>query len=95
MLVTFAVDSPDSLENVMEKWIGEVNHFCSDLPVILVACKKDLRNDPNTIAELEKSSQLPVTVDQVRYALIERGCRVLRKLVLSSTWNAVPRLEKE
>jgi len=42
------------LENVEEKWIYEVLHFCSKLPIILVGCKKDLRNDPNVINELRK-----------------------------------------
>ena len=80
ILMCFAVDSPDSLENVLEKWIVEVNHFCAELPVILVACKKDLRNDANTIAELEKSSQLPVTYEQVRSFIIEKGSAVADKI---------------
>ncbi|KAI9486421.1 MAG: GTP-binding protein rhoA [Benjaminiella poitrasii] len=61
ILICFAVDSPDSLENVQEKWISEVLHFCQGLPIILVGCKKDLRNDPATIEELRKNSQKPVT----------------------------------
>ena len=35
-------------------------HFCSNLPIILVGCKKDLRQDPRTIEELKKTSQRPV-----------------------------------
>ncbi|KAJ1990727.1 GTP-binding protein Rho1 [Dimargaris cristalligena] len=64
ILICFAVDSPDSLENVQEKWISEVIHFCSGLPIILVACKVDLRNDPRTIEELTKNHQSPVTEQQ-------------------------------
>ncbi|KAI5285861.1 GTP-binding protein Rho1, partial [Ascosphaera acerosa] len=64
ILVCFAVDSPDSLDNVQEKWIPEVMHFCAGLPIILVGCKKDLRNDPRTIEELHKTSQKPVTTEQ-------------------------------
>ena len=44
-------------------------HFCSGLPIILVGCKKDLRFDPKTIEELHKTSQKPVTTDQVRFPL--------------------------
>ncbi|KAK9764285.1 GTP-binding protein Rho1, variant 2 [Basidiobolus ranarum] len=65
ILICFSVDSPDSLENVQEKWISEVLHFCAGLPIILVGCKKDLRNDPRTIEELRKQGQSPVTVEQV------------------------------
>ncbi|KAJ3016784.1 UNVERIFIED_CONTAM: GTP-binding protein Rho1 [Siphonaria sp. JEL0065] len=64
ILVCFAVDSPDSLDNVQEKWISEVLHFCAGLPIILVACKKDLRNDARVIEELRKINQSPVTTQQ-------------------------------
>lgn len=92
ILICFAVDSPDSLDNVQEKvgdpvpqqsqagcgislqfhhnsnhtqWISEVLHFCQGLPIILVGCKKDLRYDQKTIEELHKTSQKPVTPEQV------------------------------
>ncbi|OAX83326.1 GTP-binding protein rhoA [Emergomyces africanus] len=70
ILICFAIDSPDSLDNVQEKaghpesWISEVLHFCQGHPIILVGCKKDLRHDPRTIAELTKTSQKPVTPEQ-------------------------------
>jgi GTPase SAR1 family protein len=48
------------------QWISEVVHFCSGLPIILVGCKKDLRYDQKTIEELHKTSQKPVTPEQVR-----------------------------
>ncbi|KAG6907211.1 hypothetical protein DXG01_009900 [Tephrocybe rancida] len=66
ILICFAVDSPDSLDNVQEKWISEVMHFCAGLPIILVGCKKDLRRDPRVIDELRKTSQRPVTPEEVR-----------------------------
>ncbi|KAI9502089.1 GTP-binding protein Rho1 [Coemansia spiralis] len=61
ILICFAIDSPDSLDNVQEKWISEVLHFCSGLPIILVGCKMDTRDNPEVIRELEKSGQKPVT----------------------------------
>ena len=42
------------------QWISEVLHFCQGLPIILVACKKDLRNDPKTIQDLDRMNQRPV-----------------------------------
>ena len=33
-------DSPDSLENIPEKWTPEVKHFCPNVPIILVGNKK-------------------------------------------------------
>ena len=48
------------------QWISEVLHFCPGLPIILVGCKKDLRYDQKTLEELHKTSQKPVTPEQVR-----------------------------
>jgi len=64
VIICYAIDLPDSLENVMEKWIGEVNHFCRGIPVALVGCKKDLRHDPPTIDLLRRQNQQPVTTAQ-------------------------------
>uniref|UniRef100_A0A8C8ZC33 Ras homolog family member C n=1 Tax=Prolemur simus TaxID=1328070 RepID=A0A8C8ZC33_PROSS len=43
ILMCFSIDSPDSLENIPEKWTPEVKHFCPNVPIILVGNKKDLR----------------------------------------------------
>ncbi|KAG2186349.1 hypothetical protein INT43_002787 [Umbelopsis isabellina] len=43
VLVAFAIDTRDSLENVTSEWIEEVNERCPDVPIILVGLKKDLR----------------------------------------------------
>ncbi|ORY76162.1 putative small GTPase of Rho family [Neocallimastix californiae] len=59
ILICFSVDSPDSLDNVKEKCISKVLHFCPYVPIILVGCKKDLRNDPIVIDKLRKSNQQP------------------------------------
>ncbi|TDH10510.1 hypothetical protein EPR50_G00075830 [Perca flavescens] len=60
ILMCFSVDSPDSLENIPEKWTPEVKHFCPNVPIILVGNKKDLRNDEHTRRELAKMKQEPV-----------------------------------
>ena len=46
ILMCFSVDSHDSLENIHAKWVPEVQHFCPNVPFLLIATKKDLRNDP-------------------------------------------------
>ncbi|KAF5280310.1 hypothetical protein FQR65_LT03119 [Abscondita terminalis] len=66
ILMCFSVDSPDSLENIPEKWTPEVKHFCPNVPIILVGNKKDLRNDPNTIKDLAKMKQEPVKPQEGR-----------------------------
>jgi hypothetical protein len=55
-----------SADEIPRQWISEVLHFCPGLPIILVGCKSDLRDDPKTMEELHKTSQRPVTQAQVR-----------------------------
>jgi small GTP-binding protein len=43
ILICFSIDKRVSLENVQYKWRDEVNRYCASVPVILVACKSDLR----------------------------------------------------
>jgi len=64
ILMCFSIDSPDSLENIPEKWTPEVKHFCPNVPIILVGNKKDLRNDEATKHELQKMKQEPVKQDE-------------------------------
>jgi hypothetical protein len=54
---SFSAISP--LES-QSQWVPEVRHFCPNVPFVLVGCKSDLRNDPSTIAELQKNKQHPV-----------------------------------
>ncbi|KAJ1760706.1 GTP-binding protein Rho1 [Coemansia sp. RSA 2523] len=56
ILICFSIDSTDSLDNVVEKWISEVLHFCQGLPIILVGCKADLRAMPNGMNLVEYSA---------------------------------------
>ncbi|XP_062923794.1 transforming protein RhoA isoform X2 [Mobula hypostoma] len=64
ILMCFSIDSPDSLENIPEKWTPEVKHFCPSVPIILVGNKKDLRNDEHTRRELAKMKQEPVKPEE-------------------------------
>ncbi|XP_018428028.1 PREDICTED: rho-related GTP-binding protein RhoB isoform X2 [Nanorana parkeri] len=66
ILMCFSVDSPDSLENIPEKWVPEVKHFCPNVPIILVANKKDLRNDEHIRNELARMKQEPVRIEDGR-----------------------------
>lgn len=56
-------------------------HFCQGLPIILVGCKKDLRYDPKTIEELRKTSQKPVSPEEVSSIVQSIICRPSRHLL--------------
>lgn len=42
-MLCFSVDSPESLENVESKWVGEIAENCPGVRLVLVALKCDLR----------------------------------------------------
>ncbi|ETI23306.1 GTP-binding protein rhoC [Cladophialophora carrionii CBS 160.54] len=64
LFVCFAIDCPNSLENVMDKWYPEVLHFCPTTPLILVGLKSDLRTKRTCIELLRTQGLTPVTPDQ-------------------------------
>ncbi|TPX32969.1 hypothetical protein SmJEL517_g03998 [Synchytrium microbalum] len=45
VLLCFPVDSPDGFDNLIEKWLPELNHHCPHTPKILVGLKADLRDN--------------------------------------------------
>ncbi|XP_070781818.1 rho-related GTP-binding protein RhoB-like isoform X2 [Enoplosus armatus] len=73
ILMCFSVDSPDSLENIPEKWVPEVKHFCPNVPIILVANKKDLRNDENVKNELSRLKLEPLKTEDGRAMAMRIG----------------------
>ncbi|KAL8642082.1 MAG: hypothetical protein Q9228_001192 [Teloschistes exilis] len=64
IFVCFAIDCPNSLENVMDKWYPEVLHFCPTTPLILVGLKSDLRTKRVCIDLLKTQGLTPVTSEQ-------------------------------
>ncbi|KAF1992696.1 GTP-binding protein rhoC [Amniculicola lignicola CBS 123094] len=75
LFVCFAIDCPNSLENVMDKlqWYPEVLHFCPTTPIMLLGLKSDLRNKKNCIELLKTQGLTPVTPDQGRAVAKKMG----------------------
>lgn len=48
IMLCFSIDSPDSLENVQSKWVGEITDHCEGVKLVLVALKCDLRSNEDT-----------------------------------------------
>lgn len=65
LLVCFAIDSPTSLDNVVDKWVPEVSHFCPDIPFLLVGLKSDLRNPDASVRTLITPEQGKMTAKQI------------------------------
>ncbi|KAJ1729631.1 GTP-binding protein Rho1 [Coemansia sp. BCRC 34490] len=64
VVICFSVDSPDSLENVQEKWIREVLEYAGKVPTLLVGLKEDLRHNQEIVQQLQRDGQSPTTRDQ-------------------------------
>ncbi|KAL0488354.1 Ras-related protein Rac [Acrasis kona] len=63
-LMCYSIENPTSLKNITSKWAPEIAQFQPNTPIILVGTKSDLREDPKRVAELAKSKQHPVTVEE-------------------------------
>ncbi|ATZ56341.1 hypothetical protein BCIN_13g01820 [Botrytis cinerea B05.10] len=77
LFVCFAIDCPNSLENVMDKWYPEVLHFCPYTPLILVGLKSDLRTKRSCIDLLKTQGLTPVTTEQGMAVARKMGARYM------------------
>lgn len=66
IFISFAIDCPNSLENVTDKWYPEILHFCPTTPIILLGLKSDLRQKKNCIELLRTQGLTPVSSEQGR-----------------------------
>lgn len=57
LLLCFAIDNRDSFENIFQKWVPEVRHFCPRTPLLLVGTKTDLRAEPPRSPANQKRQQ--------------------------------------
>ncbi|ODV59300.1 Rho family protein [Ascoidea rubescens DSM 1968] len=67
ILLCFSIDSDDTLRNASERWFVEIRQHVSQVPIILVGCKKDVR---------ESGSDLPPS----SFVSSEQGANVARQL---------------
>ncbi|AMD21531.1 HFL325Cp [Eremothecium sinecaudum] len=60
IMLCFSVDSRDSLENVKNKWVGEIADHCEGVKLVLVALKCDLRSSE------EYGNENAITADSIK-----------------------------
>lgn len=97
ILIAFALDTPDSLENVTIKWIEEVRSICGPtIPVILVGCKADLRppgrhfdspDNPRTWVTTEEGEQIAKAIGARAY----KECSALKIEGVDEVFEAATR----
>ncbi|XP_071108825.1 rho-related GTP-binding protein RhoN-like [Haliotis cracherodii] len=64
IMVCFSVADPESMENVVSKWLPEVREHCPKQPLMLVGCKTDLRNEIKTVPPSKDKTPSIVSYDQ-------------------------------
>ncbi|KAL4222024.1 Rho-related GTP-binding protein RhoE [Mactra antiquata] len=64
VLVCFSIGNPESLHNIVTKWLPEIREHCPTQPIIVVGCGSDLREDEAVLSKLAKDNQVPITYEQ-------------------------------
>jgi len=93
ILIAFAIDTPDSLENVSNKWNEEVRNICGPtIPIILVGCKADLRpphgsSDPSTYVSRAQAERVALEIGARAY----KECSALKVEGVDDVFEAATR----
>ncbi|GAA93955.1 uncharacterized protein L969DRAFT_92140 [Mixia osmundae IAM 14324] len=94
ILIAFSIDTPDSLENVTVKWNEEVRQICGrQIPVILVGCKRDLRDEAgemgagNRFVQKRQGEQVAQSIGARCY----KECSALRNEGVDDVFEAATR----
>ncbi|TKA82280.1 GTP-binding protein RHO3 [Cryomyces minteri] len=86
IMLCFSVDSPDSLENVESKWVGEIAENCPGVKLVLVALKCDLRERHNDEDEQQLEGEKRL-IDYKQGLAVAEKIRALRYLECSAMKN--------
>uniref|UniRef100_A0A2C9LHN7 Uncharacterized protein n=1 Tax=Biomphalaria glabrata TaxID=6526 RepID=A0A2C9LHN7_BIOGL len=63
VIICFAIDRPETMDDVVSKWYPEVKEQCPAIPVMLVGCKSDIRAEIKAMPS-DKPRPNFVTYDQ-------------------------------
>ncbi|KAF2486052.1 GTP-binding protein RHO3 [Neohortaea acidophila] len=89
IMLCFSVDSPESLENVESKWVGEIAENCPGVKLVLVALKCDLRGESGDDADDAAAAQEAKRpcIDYKQGLAVAEKIRALRYLECSAKRN--------
>jgi len=85
VIICYSVCNPDSLDNVLERWLPEVRHFCPRRPIILAGNKTDLRPSVgDDVTVTTGNSRRPAYVSRVRGEKVAEEIGALRLIECSA-----------
>jgi len=69
VIICFAINHPESLDNVKEKWWPEVVHYCPNVPILLIGTKADMRADPKltSLVTPEQANKMATDIKAKKY----------------------------
>lgn len=65
-LVCFSVTSPVSFDNIVHKWLPELQEYSKSAKILLVGTKCDARTNSDLLKELAAQAVTPVTVESAQ-----------------------------
>lgn len=80
IMLCFSVDSPESLENVESKWVGEIAENCPGVRLVLVALKCDLREPQGAEGEEGEGALKRPCIDYKAGLAVAEKIKALRYL---------------
>ena len=63
-VVCFSLISPDSFNNVKQKWIPEITKHCPRVPHVLAGLKLDLRDNADALNKLASKQMKPISTEE-------------------------------
>ncbi|KAJ5072112.1 hypothetical protein M0811_09492 [Anaeramoeba ignava] len=57
-IICFSFFLPSSFENVKQKWVPEINHFCPHAPIILLGSSFSFSDDKNDLPDFSENSHI-------------------------------------
>ena len=63
-VTVFSVVNHPSFINVKDRWLPEIRHHCPNTPMLIVGNKTDLRNDSQTIYQLQREGKAAITLEE-------------------------------
>jgi len=64
----FAINHPESLDNVKEKWSPEVVHYCPNVPILLIGTKGDIRSEnKQNLVTPEQATKMALDIKAKKY----------------------------
>jgi Rho family protein len=88
LILASQVDSPDSLENVETKWVGEIAENCPGVKLVLVALKCDLRKRDDAEDDEPQPEKAMINYDEgLKVAEKIKALRYLGKPPVTCTTN--------